>query len=144
MASFSASGIDELNAAFGRIGEIPWEVTEAALNSMAEVAAAKVKAEGSAMGVRDPESNVHILDTIKPTKAKPTDGGGRQFITFSGKRTRNGRQTRNAEIAFINEFGKENQPARPFVGNGMSKNEEAITDPGAKVIGDWIESEFQR
>ena len=144
MASFSVSGIDELNAAFGRIGDIPWDVTEKALNGMAEVAAVKVKAEGAAMGVRDPESNVHILDTIKPVKAKQTDGGGRQDITFSGKRMRNGRQTRNAEIAFINEFGKRNQPARPFIGNGMSKNEEAITDPGAKVIGDWIESEFER
>lgn len=144
MASFSVSGIDELNAAFGRIGEIPWNVTEEALNGMAEVAAAKVKAQGESMGVRDPESSVHILDTIKPLKAKPTDSGGRQFITFRGKRTRHGKQTRNAEIAFINEFGKRGQPARPFIGTGMANNEEAITDPGAKVIGDWIENEFQR
>ena len=144
MASFSVSGIDELQAAFGRIGEIPWSVTEEALNGMAEVAAAKVKAQGMAMGVRDPDSSVHILDTIKPVKAKEDKSGGHQDTTFSGKRTRHGKQIRNAEIAFINEFGKTGQPARPFIGTGMAKNEEAITDPGAKVIGDWIENEFQR
>ena len=144
MASFSVSGMDELQAAFGRIGEIPWNVTEEALNGMAEVTAAKMRAQGEAMGVRDPESDVHILDTIKPVKAKQDDDGGHQDITFAGKRTRHGKQTRNAEIAFINEFGKRGQPARPFIGTGMANNEEAITDPGAKVIGDWIENEFQR
>lgn len=144
MASFSVSGMDELQAAFGRIGEIPWSVTEEALNGMAAVAAAKVKEQGESMGIRDPESSVHILDTIKPVKAKADDDGGHQDITFAGKRTRHGKQTRNAEIAFINEFGKTGQPARPFIGTGMARNEDAITDPGAKVIGDWIENEFQR
>ena len=144
MASFSVSGMDELQAAFGRIGEIPWSVTEEALNGMAAVAAAKVKEQGESMGIRDPESSVHILDTIKPVKAKKDDSGGHQDITFAGKRTRHGKQTRNAEIAFVNEFGKTGQPARPFIGTGMARNEDAIADPGAKVIGDWIENEFQR
>ena len=142
MASFSVSGMDELQAAFGRISDIPWDVTEEALNGMAAVAAVKVKEQGESMGIRDPESSVHILDTIKPVKAKKDDSGGHQDITFAGKRTRHGKQTRNAEIAFINEFGKDGQPARPFIGNGMAKNDEAITDPGAKVIGDWIEKTF--
>ena len=144
MASFSVSGIDELNAAFGRISDIPWSVTEEALNGMAAVAAVKVKEQGESMGVRDPESDVHILDTIEPVKAKKDDDGGHQDITFAGKRTRHGKQTRNAEIAFINEFGKDGQPARQFIGTGMARNEEAIVDPGAKILGDWIENEFQR
>jgi len=144
MAYFSVSGLDELSAAFGRIGNIPWSVSEEALNGMAEVAADKVKAQGESMGVRDPESDVHILDTIKPVKAKQDDDGGHQDITFSGNRIRNGKKVRNAEVAFINEFGKQGQPARPFIGTAMTKNEKAITDPGAKVIGDWIENEFSR
>ena len=144
MALFSVSGIDELNAAFGRINEIPWNVTEEALNGMAAVAAVKVKEQGESMGVRDPESDVHILDTIKPAKAKKDDDGGHQDITFAGKRMRHGKQTRNAEIAFVNEFGKDGQPARQFIGTGMARNEEAIVDPGANILGDWIENEFQR
>ena len=142
MALFSVSGMDELQAAFGRIADIPWDVTEKALNSMADVAAAAVKSQGEIMGVRDPESNVHILDTIKPVKAKSDDDGGHQDITFSGSRTRNGRQTRNAEIAFVNEYGKTGQHSRPFVGTGMARNEDKIADSGANVIGDWIEKTF--
>ena len=144
MASFSVSGIDELNAAFGRIADIPWSVTEEALNGMADVAAAKVREQGVAMGVRDPESDVHILDQITKAKPKQTAGGGYADITFRGSRMRNGTRTRNAEIAFINEYGKRSQPARPFIGRAMTQNEDLIQTAGEKVIGDWIEKEFTR
>lgn len=142
MASFSVSGMDELQAAFGRIENIPWEVTEEALGKMADTAAQKVKAQGEAMGVRDAESAEHILDRIRPAKAKKDDSGGHQDITFSGSRTRNGIRTRNAEIAFIQEYGKRGQQARPFIGTAMAANDETIADSGAEVIGDWIEKEF--
>lgn len=142
MALFSVSGMDELQAAFGRIKDIPWDVTEKALNSMADIAARKVKAQGESMGVRDPESDVHILDVITPIKAKQDDDGGHQDITFSGSRTRHGKSTRNAEIAFINEYGKRGQRARPFIGTAMTANEDEIADSGADVIGDWIEKKF--
>ena len=142
MASFSVSGMDELQAAFGRISEIPWETTEKMLNAMADVAAAKVKTQGETMGIRDPESDVHILDKIKPAKAKKTDTGGRQDITFSGSRERNGTRTRNAEIAFVNEYGKRSQPARPFIGTALAANEEAIANAGAEVFESWLQREF--
>lgn len=144
MASFNVSGMDELQAAFGRIENIPWEVTEKALGKMADVAAAKVKAQGENMGVRDAESAEHILDRIKPAKAKQDDSGGHQDITFSGSRMRNGIRTRNAEIAFVQEYGKRGQQARPFIGTAMASNDETIAESGAEVIGDWIENEFNQ
>ena len=145
MASLDVTGIDELSRLFTSLGNVPWDVTEKALNAMAEVAKVKVKAAGEAMGVRDPESKVHILDKITAAKAKQTESGGRQDITFSGTRTRGeGRtKTRNAEIAFINEFGKRNQPARPFIKQAAEQYEKAITDPGAEILGDWIEKTFE-
>lgn len=144
MASFSVSGMDELSAAFGRIENIPWEVTEEALGKMADIAAAKVKSQGETMGVRDAESAEHILDRIRTTRAKKDDAGGHQDITFSGSRLRNGIRTRNAEIAFVQEYGKRGQQARPFIGTAMAANEETIADSGAEVIGDWMEKEFNR
>ena len=143
MANLVMSGFDELNDAFNRIGDIPFEVTAEALTEMATVAADKIKSTGEQMGVRDPESDVHVLDRIKPAKPKQTPGGGRCDITFSGTRTRHGIKTRNAEIAFINEYGKRGQDARPFIKTGM-KDEESIAAPGEKIIGDWIESEFKK
>ena len=144
MATLEVFGFDDLNDAFNRIADIPFEVTAEALTQMADVAADKIKSSGESMGVRDPESSVHILDNIKPAKPKQTPGGGRCDITFSGTRTRHGIKTRNAEIAFINEYGKRGQDARPFVKTAMTRNEEAIAKPGEEIIGDWIEHEFSR
>ena len=144
MATLELEGFDELNEALRRIGTIPEAVTVKALDAMAQVAAAKIKASGESMGVRDPESDVHILDKLKRAKAKQTRDGGYEAITFEGSRTRNGRKTRNAEIAFINEYGKRNQPARPFMGRAMSEHEDEIYAPGEKIVGDWIEDEWSK
>lgn len=143
MASLELEGFDSLEDAFRRISEIPFSVTEEALDGMADVAAKKIKAQGETMGVRDPGSDVHILDRIKPGKAKKTQSGGYKPISFSGSRSRNGIRTRNAEIAFVNEYGKRGQAARPFIGTAMTQNEDAITAPAERVIGDWIEKEFK-
>ena len=144
MATLELYGFDGLQDALERIGEIPFDVTSEALNGMAEVAMDKIRSTGEAMGVRDPESDTHILDKIKPSKAKKTDSGGYLNISFSGSRKRGKTTTRNAEIAFVNEYGKRGQPARPFIGTAMSRSEDEITAPAEKVIGDWIENEFSR
>lgn len=144
MAKLDIEGMDELNAALGRIASVPQSVTGQALGEMAAIAAAAIKRTGESMGVRDPESTVHILDKITTAKPKFTPAGGYQDITFSGTRRRGSTTTRNAEIAFINEYGKRGQPARPFMGRAMTENEAKIADAGGEVLGDWIEKEFNR
>ena len=143
MASLEVYGFEDLQDALNRIGSIPFDVMEDALDGMSEIAADKIRAQGESMGVRDPESDVHILDKIKRGKAKKTDDGGYADITFAGSRTRNGTTTRNAEIAFVNEYGKRGQTARPFIGLAMTQNESKIQDAAEQVIGDWIEKTFQ-
>ena len=144
MASLEFNGFDALEDAYLRIADIPWDVTEQALNAMAEEAAKKIRDSGESMNIRDPESNIHILDRIKPTKAKQTENGGYQQITFSGTRTRNGVKTRNAEIAYINEYGKRGQPARPFMLRAMEDGADDISARAETVLGDWTEKEFTR
>lgn len=145
MASLELYGFEDLQDALERIGDIPFDVTAEALDGMADVAMDRIKSTGESMGVRDPDSSVHILDKIKKaSKAKKTDSGGYLNISFSGTRKRGKTTTRNAEIAFVNEYGQQGQPARPFIGTAMSRNEDEITAPAEKVIGDWIESEFYR
>lgn len=144
MPSLELLGFEDLSDAFARISNIPKNVTEDALKAMAAVAAAKIRSTGEAMGVRDPKSDVHILDKIKTAKPKVTASGGYANITFSGTRTRGKTKTRNAEIAFVNEYGKRGQPARPFIGTAMTKNADTISAPGEEIVGDWIEKEFQK
>ena len=69
MAKLEMLGFDDLDDVFNRIGNIPAEVTAAALDSMADVAVERIKSAGEQMGVRDPESNVHIMDKIVNKKA---------------------------------------------------------------------------
>lgn len=146
MANLKFSGSDQLNEAFSKIHDMPFSVTEQALDAMAEVAASEIRSTGSYMGVRDEKSDVHILDKIVTKKAKKTEDGGRKAITFDGTRSRgrNGIKTRNAEIAFVNEYGKRGQPARPFIRTALEKNSEKISEPGEKIIGDWIEENFNK
>lgn len=143
MAKLDLSGFDELLSAFDEISNIPEEIQTKALTAMETLAAEKIKASGEAYGIRDPESPVHVLDSIKMNKPKKTDSGGYADITFSGARTRHGKQTRQAEIAFINEYGKRNQQSRPFVGEAMEKNADAIAKTGAEIILDWTENKFK-
>lgn len=144
MAYYSFVGLDQLDAALRRLGQPPDDVKAKALTEMAQVAAGKIKSQGSALGVRDPESDVHILDTIKVNDPDLNTDGGVCTITFSGTRTRGQKSTRNAEIAFVNEYGTRKQSARPFIGQALTMNEKAIVDPGAEILGDWIENTFKQ
>ena len=142
MARLEITGLDELNAALARLGQPPDDVKAKALTEMAQVAAGKIKRQGEALGVRDPESSEHILDKIKVNKPKLNADGGYCTITFAGTRPRGRKRVRNAEIAFVNEYGSRKQKARPFIGQAITQGEKAIIDPGAEIIGDWIEKTF--
>ena len=144
IAKLDLTGYDELIRAFENISNVPESVTVKALTEMETIAAAEIKASGERYGVRDPESNVHVLDKIKINKPKKTETGGYADVTFSGTRTRGKTQTREAEIAFINEYGKRGQQSRPFIGEAMNKNSDRIVRAGAEVITEWIDNEFQK
>lgn len=144
MAMMTFSGTDGLIEAFNRISDIPWEVTEEALDAMGDVAAREIKSSGEAYGVRDENSDVHILDKITQKKAKQTDDGGTKAITFDGSRRRGNSSTRNAEIAFINEYGKRGQSARPFIKKAIEGKGDEISAPAEKIVGEWLENEFTR
>lgn len=143
MARVSVQGFADLDKMFGKLANVPWEVTREALDKMAAVGEDAVRRTGRTMGVRDPESGVHILDKITHTKPKQTDGGGYCEVTFSGTRRRGNTTTRNAEIAFINEYGKEGQEARPFVRQAGEQYGEQVADPGEKILGDWMVKTFE-
>ena len=139
MAQINLEGLDTIDKMFSNLLEVPWDVTKDALDAMAEVAEQKVKQTGEAMGVRDPESRVHILDKITHSKPKKTDAGGYSFVRFSGSRTRGKTRTKNTAIAFMNEYGSRGRSPRPFIRTATEQGASAIAAPGEKIIGDWFE-----
>lgn len=144
MAKLELEGFAELDGVFDHLAQVPKPVKEQALKAMADVAAPQIKRSGEAMGVRDDESSAHILDNIKLAKPKTDDSGGYLDINFTGTRTRGRTKTRNAEIAFVNEYGKRNQRARPFIGTAMEQHADKIAAAGADVLWDYIERTFEK
>ena len=142
MANVTLEGFATLDAMFKKLGDVPFEVTSEALDAMAEVGEEAVRRTGRAMGVRDPESSVHILDKVTHTKPKKSEDGGYSYVTFSGSRRRGNTTTRNSEIAFINEYGKRGQAARPFIRQAGEQYGDEISKPGEKIVGDWMEKTF--
>lgn len=145
MAEFTIDGLDDIIAAFEKGSDVPDDVKKTALVAMAEVAQKKEKSVGEAMGIRDSKSSVHVLDSFKINAPKLKDDGGSIDITFSGSRTRGNTNTRNAEIAFINEYGANNKgiPARPFISTALAEAGDDINDAGADIIHNWIENNFK-
>lgn len=144
MPRLELTGMDDLLKAFENISQVPDSVVDRALTEMETIAADEIKSSGERYRIRDQESNVHILDNIKINKPKRTENGGYADVTFSGSRTRHGNNTRNAEIAFINEYGKRNQQARPFIGEAMNKKAKEIVQAGADIVTEWMEKEFNK
>ena len=144
MARFSCSGFDELNAAYAELKDIPHSVTQDVLEAMGTVAMERIRETGEAMGVRDPGSSEHILDKLKLSKVTYTKDGGYLKVTYSGKRLRGKTTTQNSEIAFINEFGKRGQPARPFMKTALDKSADEISQAGADKLSAWKNKIFEK
>lgn len=142
MALVSVHGFTEIDAMFQKLGDVPWDVTQDALNRMASVGKDAVRRTGRAMNVLDPATPENILDNVTHTKPKQTEDGGFCKVTFSGSRRRGNTTTRNAEIAFLNEYGTDHQEARPFIRQTGEQYGGDISAPGAQLVGDWMEQTF--
>ena len=95
------------------------------------------------MGVQDTGLTI---SKIKKTKVKVKSGKRVIYIYPQGTRVRgkgeNGKpvRVRNAEIAFVNEYGTRRQAARPFVLQGNETSAEETTQAQATVYYRWLET----
>lgn len=140
MANFSVSGLDLAQEELDKLIDIPDEGKIEILKAMATVALEEQRKEGLSMGVYDPENEgKHAIDTIGLTKPKITEDGGTISVTFKGNRTdkNHKKKVRNAEIMFVNNYGKRGQPARPFVRKANAKAEERIQEAAQTAFDKW-------
>ncbi len=137
MAEIGFSGLDELMLSMEEIAQIPDEVQDAMLNAQADVVTAAQKAKARAYGVQDTGL---VISSIKKGKPKRKKGVRVIYITPSGTRRRGKQTVRNAEIAFINEYGTKRQRARPFIRDANEACAEATTQAGFEVYDKWLKS----
>lgn len=136
MANFSVTGLSELYEATSKAREIPRDVTENILTKMGRVLESWVEKRALARHIWDTGETVRAINL---GKAKVSRDGGSITVSFRGSRTRGKTTTRNAEIAFINEFGKKGQDARPFVKEAKEQSETEADAAGQTALNEWLD-----
>lgn len=131
MANLSTSGLEELLDDLEAIAEIPDETLLEMLTAEAEIIAEAQMAEAKAMGVYDTGKTAQSITYDK--KLKETSDGKCIYVYPKGSRS-DGNKRRVAEVAFINEFGKEGQAARPFIKTANEKKGAEAVEAAALVL----------
>ena len=135
MAKLSVNGLDDLMLSLEEIAEIPDPVAEQMLNAEAQVVEEAQIAYGMQMGVfRTGET----LRSIRRGKMKLGRDGARAVdVTPQGK---NEKGERNAAVSFINEYGKQGQPARPFISTANAAAADRAVSEAEKVYEEFLKS----
>lgn len=135
MAEFDVSGLDDLMLSLQDVADLPETVQDAMLDAQADVV---LQAQQSAaQAIADTGQTARSLRKSKPRTRK----GVRSIsITFAGSRKRGDTMTRNAEIAFVNEYGKKGVPARNFIRKANEQSAAASTQAAASVYDQYLQS----
>ena len=140
MAEFSCNGLDDLMLSLQEIAEIPEDVQDEMLRAGADVVAKAQQELVKAYGIYDGSSPKHVAESIKPGKVKIKKGQRVIYVTPTGSRRRGKTVTRNAEILFVNEYGRRGQKARPAVRDANEACAEKTTAAMAAVHEKWLKS----
>nr|WP_325224789.1 hypothetical protein [uncultured Oscillibacter sp.] len=141
MGRLTVNGLDALSDDFAALARLPDSVIEGILEAEADVIlpAQRAEIEKQWNGPKNLSTGMSAK-SIKKGKVKKDRDGRSLSIYPQGTRKRGGRSTRNAEIAFINEYGKRGQPARPAISTANMKKEKEATDAGERVYNQFLDS----
>ncbi|MDE7261955.1 MAG: hypothetical protein K2N78_07875 [Oscillospiraceae bacterium] len=136
MARFEVSGIADLCNDLASLAELPDSVTDDILNAEADVIVDAQRRTMERM-LKGRYSTGDTARSIKKGKIKKGKDG--KCISVSPQGT-NRRGERNAAVAFINEYGKRGQPARPAIRTANAEAESAAIEAGEKVYHAYLDS----
>jgi hypothetical protein len=135
VSKFTTQGLEQLTVSFEEIAGLPDSVIDEMLEAGGEIVKREQAAHARKM-LRGPYYADGVASGVKLGKTKRTSDGKALFVTFSG--TQHGRPL--SEIAFVNEFGKRNQPARPFIRTANEKCDGESLEAQRKVYDRWLKS----
>nr|DAO93672.1 MAG TPA: type I neck protein [Caudoviricetes sp.] len=134
MARLEVNGLAELELSFEEMARLPDDVTDKMLLAGAGVAEKAQRAKGIAYGVY---RTGLTLASITHDKIRKNKDGKSVNVVFKGT-NKNG--NRNAEIAYINEFGKTRQAARPFIRDANEECADAVVTAEEQPYNEWLDS----
>lgn len=135
MARFEVSGLDELQQFFDDVLLLPDSVTDDMLRAEADIVVEAEKQTASTM-LQGPYYQGAVAGSIQAGAIKKTGDGKALDVVFSGRQ--HGESL--ARIAYINEFGKTNQPARPFIKTAVEQSADRAVEAAADVLQKHINS----
>jgi len=141
MAGITVDGLDALMDDFVALAALPGKVAEDMLNAEADVLVQAQRAEIESRW-RGPYSQGISARSVKKGKVKPSGVGHIIDVYPQGTRKRGKQQVRNAEIAFINEYGAPGQgiAARPAINTANKKKEQEAVEAAEKVYHAYLDS----
>lgn len=143
MPEFKSFGLDELMLSLEEIAEIPAEVQDEILNAQADVTLKAQRESIIAHGIYDRENKGrHVADSLKKSKVKIRKKDQVRVINIApaGSRRRGKTVTRNAEILFVNEYGRKDQEARPAIRDANEKSADKATLAALEVYDNFLKS----
>lgn len=133
MGVLTVSGLGELSADLDAVAALPEAVVDDMLNAAADVIVEAQRKTARQMGVHRTGVTEKSIKKAKVKKGK--DG---KFITVAPQ-GKNKKGERNAAVAFVNEYGKRGQPARPFIRTANERAGDTAVAAGEKVLGDFLD-----
>lgn len=134
MATMKTNGLAEFYVSMEELENLPDVLLDEMLHAEADIIEPAQKAKGLAYGVHRTGVTLESIDRGKPKKTKD---GKAIYIYPDGV---NADGNRNAEVAFINEFGKHGQAPRPFIRDANEENADEAAEAAAKVYDGWLSS----
>lgn len=141
MARMELDGLDGLMGDLESLAFLPDRVAEDMLNAEADVV---VPAQQKEIARRwtGPYSQGISAQCVKKGKVKKSREGHSVSIYPQGSRKRGKKSVRNAEIAFINEYGapKRGIAPRPAIAAANAKAEQQAVEAGERVFNAYLDS----
>lgn len=141
MAKMSVDGLGPLIDDLAALASLPDDVIDDMLNAEADVIVPAQQTE-----IQQQWSGSYSMDisakSVKKGKVKKTSSGHSLEVYPQGTRGRGSKRVRNAEIAFINEYGAPQRgiAARPALGDAVEKKEQAAVEAGERVYHAYLDS----
>lgn len=141
MAQLEIDGLNGLLEDLEALAGLPDSVADGILEAEADVI---VQAQREEIGRqwKGPYSEGISAGAVKKGKVKEGRAGRSITVSPQGSRKRGGKSVRNAEIAFINEYGAPGRgiAARPAIAAANAKAEEAAVEAGERVFNAYLDS----
>lgn len=140
MARFDVSGLEELMEGLEKLADIPEPVLEKMLKAEAEVV--KTHQKRKLAGIRMKEPTGQTVESIGVGEMK-RDREGRPCLHLYPQGKRRERDTRNAEVGYIIEYGAPQRgiPPRQWMRTANAEAEEEAAKAAEEELRDWQERE---